>query len=142
MKNSPGALAFHRDMMLDIRLSIVDLITLITVPRNSRQAIVDDSLRNADSITIIVSVNKSYSKSMLPTESTLATLALTMFSLSTSTELSQFDSMLPAPSNASTSDDSSRIDLNSNDAFLYKRRMAKHTGLQPKHYWPMTILKH
>jgi hypothetical protein len=100
MKNSPGALAFHRDMMLDIRLSIVDLITLITV-RNSRQAIVDDSLRNADSITIIVSVNKSYSKSMLPTESTLATLALTMFSLSTSTELSQFDSMLPAPSNAS-----------------------------------------
>jgi hypothetical protein len=43
MNNTPGALAFHRDMMLDIPL-IADLLTI----RNSRQAIIDESLRHAN----------------------------------------------------------------------------------------------
>jgi hypothetical protein len=43
MNNTPGALALHRDMPLDIPL-IADLITI----RNSRQAIIDESLRVAN----------------------------------------------------------------------------------------------
>jgi hypothetical protein len=41
--NTSGALAFHRDMLSDIPL-IADLITI----RNSRQAIIDESLRVAN----------------------------------------------------------------------------------------------
>ena len=43
MNNTPGALAFHCDMLLDIPL-IADLITI----HNSRQAIIDESLRIAN----------------------------------------------------------------------------------------------
>jgi hypothetical protein len=43
MNHIPGALAFHRDMMLDIPL-IADLITI----RKSRQSIIDESLRIAN----------------------------------------------------------------------------------------------
>jgi hypothetical protein len=43
MNNTPGALAFHRDMLLDIPL-IADLITI----RNSRHAIIDENLRVAN----------------------------------------------------------------------------------------------
>jgi hypothetical protein len=41
--NTPGSLAFHRDMLLDIPL-VADLITI----RNSSQAIIDESLRVAN----------------------------------------------------------------------------------------------
>jgi hypothetical protein len=43
MNNTPGALAFHRDMLMGIPL-IADLITI----RNSRQAIIDESHRVAN----------------------------------------------------------------------------------------------
>jgi hypothetical protein len=43
MNNTPGSLAFHRDMLLDIPL-VADLITI----RNSRQTIIDESLRVAN----------------------------------------------------------------------------------------------
>jgi hypothetical protein len=43
MNRTPGALAFHRDMMLDIPL-VADLITI----QNSRQAIIDETLRKAN----------------------------------------------------------------------------------------------
>jgi transposase InsO family protein len=43
MDNTPGALAFHRDMLLDIPL-IADLITI----RNSRQRIINERLRLVD----------------------------------------------------------------------------------------------
>jgi hypothetical protein len=43
MNHTPGALAFHRDMLLDIPL-IADLITI----RNSRQRIIDERLRVAN----------------------------------------------------------------------------------------------
>jgi transposase InsO family protein len=43
MNHTPGALAFHRDMLLDIPL-IADLITI----RNSRQSIIDERLRVAN----------------------------------------------------------------------------------------------
>jgi hypothetical protein len=51
--NTPGSLAFHRNMMSDIPL-IADLITI----RNSRQAAVDESLR----ITNLRRLSNDYSQ--------------------------------------------------------------------------------